>query len=222
MKEDIERGRRLVLDAVDLLFDACVVPHSGHGNLSARLRGERMILTGQGNLRTVEESNLAIVSFDGQVLEGEVEPGVAQVIPMHAAIYRLRAEAGAVIHTHSASVTAFAVAGKPLPVAYEPLLRFGIDEPVPVAEWAPRGSEEAVASLLSRLEPRPMMPAVLLGNHGLLAFGRDPLEAAQLVVTLEEAAQVALDAVTLGGAKPLPEGAPARERERLQAAGSKA
>lgn len=49
--------------------------------------------------------------------------------------------------------------------------------------------------------------AVLLANHGVLAFARSPLAAAKLVIVLEEAAAAELRAATLGGAKDLPHGA---------------
>ena len=65
-----------------------------------------------------------------------------------------------------------------------------------------------------------MAPAVLLGNHGLLAFGHDALAAAQLIVIMEEAAALLLDADALGGAKPFPADALEREREHMRRFGS--
>ena len=76
---------------------------------------------------------------------------------------------------------------------YEAFLRFGIVEDIPVADWAPRGSRESVTNIVEQLERHPTVPAVLLGNHGLLAFSRDPLATAQLIIIMEESAQLTLD-----------------------------
>jgi L-fuculose-phosphate aldolase len=58
---------------------------------------------------------------------------------------------------------------------------------------------------------------VLLANHGLLAFGPDQRLAAQLIVSLEEAAEMMLLAERLGGSQPFPAGALEQVRARLQA-----
>ncbi|MDQ2895982.1 MAG: class II aldolase/adducin family protein [Actinomycetota bacterium] len=110
---------------------------------------------------------------------------------MHTCPYAARENIGAVIHTHSTHATAFAVAHEPLPCAYEPLLRYGA-KVIPVAEWAPRGSRQAVNGILAAISEHPH--AVLLANHGLLAFAHDPLNAARLVRAIEEAAEVTLGA----------------------------
>jgi ribulose-5-phosphate 4-epimerase/fuculose-1-phosphate aldolase len=44
----------------------------------------------------------------------------------------------------------------------------------------------------------------LLENHGVLAFGVDPAAAARANLIVEEAAQMAIFAEVLGGAKPIP------------------
>ncbi len=100
-----------------------------------------------------------------------------------------------------------ALAHQPLPCAYEALLRFGVTEDIPVADWAPRGSQESAANIVKQIEQHPTVPAVLLGNHGLLAFGHDALYAAMVIISMEEAAELTLAARTLGGEKRFPAGA---------------
>jgi len=46
--------------------------------------------------------------------------------------------------------------------------------------------------------------AVLLENHGVLAFGANPAAAARANLIVEEAAQMAIYAEVLGGAKTIP------------------
>jgi L-ribulose-5-phosphate 4-epimerase len=196
-----------VVTAAARLFAAGVMSASGHGNLSARLDGDRMLLTAGGMIDRLGPDDLVVVGFDGHEYDGRLQPAAREIVGMHAVVYRERPAAGAVIHTHSPVLTAFAVAGRPLPCRYEALLRFGQAEDVPVVPWAPRGSPESVSAIAGALEARPATSAVLLGNHGLLAFGPDAFAAALLVVALEEGAQAEWRAAALGGSVPFPAGA---------------
>ncbi len=210
-----------LLQAARMLFQAGVMSHSGHGNMSARLPGtEQMLLTGTGTITQLKADELALITLDGEIVEGELPPVAREIISMHTSVYRARPDVGAVIHTHSPHVTSFALAHKPLPCAYEAMLRFGMTEDVPVADWAPRGSPESVANIVAQLQRHPDASAVLLANHGLLAFSRDPLAAAQLVVVMEEAAELTLRAQALGGEHPFPADALAQERRHMQRFGS--
>ncbi len=193
--------------AVERLFAAGVMSHSGHGNLSARLPDDRMLLTASGVLAGISTGDFAVVGLDATEHDDRLTPGSREIVGMHAVAYRERPEVGAVIHTHSPAVTGFAVAGRALPCRYEGLLRFGQATDVPVVPWAPRGSPESVAGIAAALSADPHTSAVLLGNHGLLAFGADPEAAAHLVVALEEGAEAEWRAAALGGSTPFPPGA---------------
>src|ERR1019366_6304746 len=153
---------------------------------------------------TPEQS--VVVTFDGEVIEGTIDPTTREIVGMQSCVYRERADIHAVIHTHSPRATSFALAHHPLPCVYEDFLRFGITEDVPVADWAPRGSSEAVAYIVKQLKAHPTASALLLANHGILAFSSDPLATALLIIIMEESAQLTLDAGTIGGAKPFPDG----------------
>ncbi len=210
-------AREQLIQAGRLLFQAGVMSHSGHGNMSVRLPGaERMLLTSGGLLANLTQEQLTVVTFDGDVVAGTLEPVTREIVGMHAGVYRVRPDVSAVIHTHSPHVTSFALAHQPLPCAYEALLRFSVTEDIPVADWAPRGSRESVANIVKQLEQHPTIPAVLLANHGLLAFGRDALSTVFLIITMEEAAELTLRARTLGGEKGFPAGALEREREHMR------
>jgi L-ribulose-5-phosphate 4-epimerase len=189
------------------LFTSNVMSHSGHANLSARLDGDRFVLTTTGMVRDLRPDQVATVNLDGEVLEGVLGPENAEIIAMHSVIYKERNDVGAVIHTHSPSATAFALANRSLPCRAEPLLRFGQAEPVPVVEWGPRGSDVSVRGIGRAIQQHPTTSAVLLANHGLLAFGADPLATARVVVAIEEAAEAELAAEAIGGAVDFPAGA---------------
>src|SRR5581483_3743014 len=209
--------REQAVQAAQRLQQAGVLSHSGHGNLSIRLpEPNLLLLTSVSHLSRLTPEQLVVVTFDGEVIEGELDPTSREIVGMHSCVYRNRQNASAVIHTHSPRTTSFALAHQPLPCVYEAFLRFGITDDVPVAAWAPRGSQDAVNFIVEQLRTHPTVPAVLLANHGVLAFGGDALAAAQLIIILEEAAQLTLDARTLGGEQPFPADALERERRHMQ------
>lgn len=194
--------------------------HSGHANLSARVDADTFLLTTTGMVRDLTEEQFALVNLAGATLEGSLSPENAEIVTMHATVYARHADLGGIIHTHSPGATAFALANKPLPCRYEPLLRFGQAEDVSVAAWGPRGSNVSVRGIAAALDDQPGTNAVLLANHGLLVFGADPMAAAALVVAIEESAAAELSATSLGGARDFPAGALAAVRESMTAARS--
>lgn len=213
--------REQLVQAARRLDSAGVLSHSGHGNMSVRLpEPGLMLLTSVSHLVHLTQEQSVVVTFDGEIVEGAVDPTTREIVGMHSCVYRERDDVRSVIHTHSPRATSFALAHLPLPCVYEAFLRFGITEDVPVAKWAPRGSPEAVAYIVEQLKAHPTTSALLLANHGILAFSSDPLATAQLIVIMEEAAQLTLDARTLGGEKPFPAGALERERAHMQQFGS--
>jgi L-ribulose-5-phosphate 4-epimerase len=209
-----------LLRAVDLLERAGVMSHSGHGNISVRVPGtEHLLLASTSKFAPLTPEQIAVVTYDGEVLEGDLPSATREIVAMHTGVYRLR-DVGAVIHTHSPHVTSFALAHTPLPCAYEALLRFGVTGDIPVAAWAPRGSRESVSNIVEQLQLHPLTPAVLLANHGLLAFGRDAFATAMVVIAMEEAAESTLEARALGGEQLFPAGALEKERQHMQQFGS--
>ena len=217
---DVADAGEAVVAATRHLFVSGVMSHAGHANLSARLDPERFALTTTGMVRDLRPDQVAVVDLDGQVLQGDLASENAEIVAMHAVVYRARPGVGGIIHTHSPSATAFALAHKELPCRAEPLLRFGQAEAVPVVAWGPRGSDVSVRGIAAAVDEHPTTSAVLLANHGLLAFGADPMAAARLVVAIEEAAEAELAASSLGGAVDFPAGALDQVRQSMARAGS--
>ena len=210
--------RQAIVSTADLLVRVGVLSHSNHGNSSVRLPdGQSMLITGVSSLLNQSPETLAVLDFDGNLLEGTLASTSAEIVGMHAVVYRMRSDVGAVIHTHSPMVSTYAMAHTPLPIHYEGLLRLGVSEDIPVAAWGPRGSRESIAYIEDAIRTHPDAPAVLLANHGLLAWGKDQQRTAQLIISLEEAAEMMLLAERIGGSKPLPPGALEQVRERLRA-----
>lgn len=195
---------RPLLDAAGLLQRSGVMSATDHINGSVRTGTDTMLLTGTGVVHDLSADTLAGIRFDGTLLSGSVNASTRQIVGMHTAVYRACPDAGSVLHTHSPHLLAFALANQPLPCRYEALMRRGQTSPVPVVPWAPRGSDAVAAGVDRAVRTHPGSRAVLLANHGVLVWGRDPEAAAKLLVTLEEAAAAELRAAALGGARDLP------------------
>jgi L-ribulose-5-phosphate 4-epimerase len=184
--------RRVVVDVAMGLLHAGVLSHSGHADLSARVGPDTVLIATLNRTRDLVPDDLAVIRLDGTVAEGDPGGMSTEVVAMHTEVYRARPQAGAVIHTHSPHLLAFALAGRPLPARYEPLPRLGQAEEVPVAPPAP------VAACIELIKARPGTQAVLLGGHGVLAFGPDTEATVSLLVALEEAAEAELRTAVLG------------------------
>jgi L-fuculose-phosphate aldolase len=201
-----QEERAALVAAVRSLFVNGVMSSTGHGDVSQRINEDEMLLTVPGRLRELKADELALVRLDGRVVEGEIDPLKAEIATLHAEIYRLRPDIRVIIHTHSASVLAFALANRPLPCRYE-AMRFGQPSEVPVVPWARRGTPGWIEGIVSGLAARPDTRALILGNHGVLVFGPDPAATVTLATVLEEAAAGELAADRLGGALAIPLGA---------------
>ncbi|PSR28246.1 MAG: class II aldolase family protein [Sulfobacillus thermosulfidooxidans] len=216
-----EAAKEQLVQAAHYLASHGLLFRGNHANLSARISDNQIVMTKGGSIANLSVDDFAIVGLNGKVLEGDMEPTMQEIIDMHVGIYNVRPSVGSVIHTHAPHVTAFSVAQKAIPLVYEPLLRFGVSEPVPVVPWAPRGSKASVDAIVDIAKNHPGLPAVLMANHGVLVFADNPMATASLLGTLDEAAELYILAESLGGAKVLPELAIEQVRERMMAFGSK-
>ena len=197
--------RQAVIDNASFLVRIGAISMSHHGNFSVRVpKTETILLTATSSFDNLKPENFALLDLDGKLLEGEINPTNAEIVHMHAIVYKERPETGAVVHTHSTYATSFALASKSLGCSYEALVRQDMTDGVPLAKYGPRGSAESVANIASALRAAKNTKAVLLENHGVLAFGADPAAAARANLIIEEAAQMAIFAEVLGGAKPIP------------------
>jgi L-fuculose-phosphate aldolase len=197
--------RQAVIDSANFLVRIGAISMSHHGNFSVRVPGtDTILLTASSSFDNLKPENLALLDLDGKLVEGEINPTNAEIVHMHAIVYKERPETGAVVHTHSTYATSFALASRSLGCSYEALVRQDMTEGVPLAKYGPRGSGESVANIAAALSAVKSAKAVLLESHGILAFGPDPAAAARANLIVEEAAQMAIYAEVLGGAKNIP------------------
>jgi L-fuculose-phosphate aldolase len=168
------------------------------GNLSVRLDGERLLVTPTGMSKfLLRPDDVVIVDLEGRHLEGSRK--VTSEVSMHLAVYHFRDDVGAVIHSHPPIATAFACAGRGLEqmLCQEAVMTLGV---VPLARYATTGTGEVAASLVPYI---PGHDAILLANHGAVAYGGTLLQAFQRMETVEHLAQIELVAHQLGAARTL-------------------
>jgi L-fuculose-phosphate aldolase len=192
-----------VVDIAARVVASGAISANGHGNVSVRVPGaDEMYFTAGPSLRGHSASAVVRVGLDGTLLEGELPPIQGAVVAMHTAMYADHADVGCVLHTHSPYATAYAVARRPIGCWVEALAMFGLAAGVPVAGYGPRGSSQAVAGIRAAITPG--VPAVLLANHGVLVFHRNPELAILVGGVIEEAAQAGINAAPLGGPVEIP------------------
>lgn len=203
---NLDNIKKDICEAAETLVQSGIMTKSNHGNISIRVPNEdAFLMTSGGGLAGMKPENIALFRLDGSLIEGTVAPVGGEIIQMHAIVYRTRPEFASVIHTHSPFATGFAVAGKTIPPAYEALVRNGMISGVPLAGYGPRGSDQSVRNIESVLKEYSTIKGLLLENHGVLTFADTVNGAFRANMTIEESAEIMLNAYKLGGPKLIPE-----------------
>lgn len=163
------------------------------GNVSARYRADRLLVTPRGLAKSdLAPDDLVEVDLDGAHLGGSRQ--ATTELDLHLRVYRRRRDCGAVVHAHPPAATAFAVAGEGIPADVLPEIAVLMGE-VPVVPYATTGTP----ALGDAAEPFfDAHEAVLLANHGALAWGPDLAQARIRMESLEHAARILLAARSLG------------------------
>ncbi len=189
--------REQVVNAARAIIKTGAISRSGHGNISLRIPNTKtMLLTSVMNLEDLTVDMLPLVTFDGKVLDGQLDPVSAEIVGMHAVVYETSDQMGSVVHTHAPYVTTYAVANRQIDCWYEGMARFNLTDPVLVARYGPRGSAESISNISDVMNERSR--AVLLQNHGILTFEHDLMGAVRVLPVLEEAAELGLRASVIG------------------------
>jgi L-fuculose-phosphate aldolase len=168
------------------------------GNLSVRLDDNRVLVTPTGMSKgMMKTSDLVIVDMEGRKLKGRRE--VTSEIGMHLLVYRMRPDVNAVVHAHPRTATGFAAAGIALnqPLVCEVVIGLG---QIPLAPYGTPGTPELAETL------KPLIPdfdAILMANHGVVAYGTDLQSAYMKMETVEHFAQITLVTHLLGKQQPL-------------------
>lgn len=182
MSEDAEL-RREIARVAKRLYERRLISALA-GNVSARPRGASYFwITPSGVFKgELGEDSLVKVDLEGSVLEGYLRPSVEW--RMHALIYKRRDDVRAVVHAHNPVATALSSLGEGVFAEIEESVLVG---KVAVVPPAPPGSLELAEMTADAIAERGAS-LVVLQRHGVVAVGRNLLEAEARVEAVEEAA----------------------------------
>jgi L-fuculose-phosphate aldolase len=189
------------MSARDIIRTACEMDARGFapsksGNVSART-DEGFLITPTGlPYASLKPADLVHLDFSGNVLKGKHRP--SSEWRFHAAIYRARPEANAVIHNHSPRATALSCARKPVP-AFHYMIAIAGGADIRCADYATFGTQELADKALAALKDR---RACLLANHGVIALGTSLGSAWSVAQEVENLASQYLD-ILAAGLKPV-------------------
>ena len=149
--------------------------------------------------------DMVLIDLDGKQVEGSLRP--SSDTPTHRRLFLAFPEIGGVVHTHSSHATAFAQAGREIPI-------FGTTHAdyfygnVPVTrkmtpseigggayEWETGNVIVELFSFL-RLDPADY-PAVLVNRHAPFTWGKTAAKAVEVAVAVECIAQMAFESLQL-------------------------
>lgn len=169
------------------------------GNLTARARAGRIVATPTSVSKgDVDDEGLLVVDERGERVAGRTQPFSELVL--HLAIYAARSDVQAVVHAHPPYATAMACAGVGLETPFMPEAVVSLGERIPLVRFAAPRTPEYTASLAPYL---PLYDAVLLENHGVLAWGSTLKQAFLRLELVEHLARIATLAQPWGGVQPL-------------------
>jgi L-fuculose-phosphate aldolase len=134
------------------------------GNVSVRANGGMLITPSGLPYARMTPADIVALDLDGTV-GGGGKP--SSEWPFHAAIYKARPDALAIVHTHSPKATALACARRPIP-AFHYMIAYCGGSDVRCADYATFGTPELADAVVRGLQGR---KAVLLANHGVVAIG---------------------------------------------------
>ena len=168
------------------------------GNISVKVGPNEFYCTPTGVSKGFMTPDMIIkIDANGNKIEGKLNP--SSEIKMHMRVYKERPDVKSVVHAHPVYATSFAIAGIPLtdPIMPEAVIALGC---VPIAEYGTPSTEEIPDAVSKYL---PYFDAVLLENHGALAFSDSLLNAYHKMESVEFYAQLLYQSKMLGGPKQL-------------------
>ncbi|MCB2010577.1 MAG: class II aldolase/adducin family protein [Geminicoccaceae bacterium] len=183
MGESIERKLRKEIIQTALRMNETGINHGSSGNVSVR-QDDGILITPSGlAYDTLVPEDIVKVFWDGSY-EGRRLP--SSEWRFHLDIMRERDDVNAVIHTHATACTTLACLRMDIP-AFHYMIAVAGGNSIRCSDYARFGTQELSDHILKALENR---AACLMGNHGMLATGKDLARAFGLAIEVENLAEV--------------------------------
>ena len=183
----------------------CMLPKAGlvtwtSGNVSGRDPETGYVVIKPSGVRyeALRPEDMVVVDLQGKVVMGRLKPSVDSAT--HLYVYRHRTDVFGMVHTHSTFATAFAAAGKPIPV-YLTAMADEFGGPVPLGAYCQIGGEEIGRELVRSIGNS---PAILIKSHGVFTVGPSVEAAVKAAVMVEDVAKTVFYASQLGDLQEIP------------------
>ncbi|MDD4919672.1 MAG: L-ribulose-5-phosphate 4-epimerase [Bacteroidales bacterium] len=168
------------------------------GNVSAIDRESNLVVIKPSGVsyRDMTAARIVVVNLEGEVVEGDLRP--SSDTPTHLALYRAFEGIGGIVHTHSVYATSWAQAGVDLPnigTTHSDYFHRSIPCTRDMSPEQIKGNYEwetgnVIVERFRDMDPL-HTPAVLVKNHGPFTWGKDPFQAVENAVVLEQVAKMA-------------------------------
>ena len=185
------------------------------GNLSIYVPEEGlMAITPSGlDYEATTPADIVVMDLEAHVVEGERKPSSEWAL--HTKFYQRHPAARAVVHTHSMYCTTLACLGKPLEAVHYAIGAAGTAR-IPVAPYRLFGTPELAEAAVEACGDG---KAVLLANHGLVAWEGSLPKAFSLARDLEFTAELQWRAMAVGTPNILTDSQMAEALERFKTYG---
>lgn len=145
---------------------------------------------------SLSPEDMVVVDLDGNIVEGKFRP--SSDTPTHLELYRAFPSVGGIVHTHSTFATAWAQAGRDIPILGTTHADdFRSDIPCTremTAEEISGDYEKETGKIIAErfagIDPLEI-PGVLVRSHGPFTWGKDAAKAVYESVVLEQTAKMA-------------------------------
>ena len=190
-----EHALRSAVVATALAMNAQGINRGKSGNVSARWRNEGFdgfLVTPTGlpyDETTLED--IVSMTLDGKAGGTRLPSSEWR---FHRDIYRTRADANAIVHTHAPFATTLACHSRGIP-AFHYMVAVAGGRDVRCAPYATFGSQALSDHVLAALEGR---RACLLAHHGMIAVGASLPQTLTLAVEIETLAEIYWRALSIG------------------------
>lgn len=194
---DLQKLKQQVFKAnLDLVKHGLVLFTWGNVSAIDREKGLIVIKPSGVSYDVMKADDMVVLDMDGKVVEGRFKP--SSDTPTHLELYKAFSEIGAVVHTHSTYATAWAQAGKSIPIIGTTHADYFASDIPCTPDMTPAEVEEAyeketgsvIIKAFEHLKPMEI-PGVLVKNHGPFSWGKNADNAVYNSVVLEEVARMA-------------------------------
>lgn len=153
------------------------------GNLSVRVPKQDAFAITPSNYDYMKmtEDDVCILDFEMNMLEGHLKPSVES--GMHGAIYQVRKDVNAIVHTHQVYASALTLIKAPIPSLFDEQVRF-LGRSVDIIPYAPSGTGMLKNTIARHVQNH--NNAYMMQNHGALIFGHAMERAVHNVEILEK------------------------------------